>query len=87
MTSADSCRTRETEGVGTVELVCVAGLLRMGDESFLLMCGLWICCRWVYWQREIGCEADQGSYQTDKKLSWQQNWLPPIVNIMRIVHG
>ena len=34
--SADSCRTKEIEGVGTVELVCVGGLLRMGGESFLL---------------------------------------------------
>ena len=36
MTSADSCRTKEIEGVGTVELVCVGELLRMGGESFLL---------------------------------------------------
>ena len=85
--SADSCRTRETDGVGTVELVCVAGLLTMGGESFLLLCGVWICWRWVYWQREVGCEGDQGSYQTDKKPSWQQNGLPCIVNIMQIVHG
>ena len=34
--SADSCRTREIEGVRTVELVCVGGLLRMSDESALL---------------------------------------------------
>ena len=36
MTSADSCRTREIESVGTVELVCVGGLLRMVGESLLL---------------------------------------------------
>ena len=36
MTSADSCRTREIEGVETVELVCVGGLLRMSAESLLL---------------------------------------------------
>ena len=36
VTSAYSCRTREIEDVGTVELVYVARLLRMGDESFLL---------------------------------------------------
>ena len=36
MTSADSCRTREIEGVKTVELMCVGKLLRMGGESFLL---------------------------------------------------
>ena len=28
--SAGSCKTREVQGVGTVELVCVARLLRMG---------------------------------------------------------
>ena len=36
MTSADSCRRREIEGVGTVELVRVARLLRTGSDSFLL---------------------------------------------------
>ena len=34
--SAGSCRTGEIEGVGTVEPVCVGGLLRMGGESLLL---------------------------------------------------
>ena len=29
-------RTREIEGAGKVELVCVGGLWRMGDESLLL---------------------------------------------------
>ena len=37
VTSADSCRTREIEGVGTVELVGVGGLLRMVGKSFLLL--------------------------------------------------
>ena len=36
VTSAGSCRTGEIEGVGTVELVCVGRLLRIGGESFLL---------------------------------------------------
>ena len=36
MTSADSCRTREIESVGKLELVCVGGLLRMVGESLLL---------------------------------------------------
>ena len=35
MTSADSCRMGEVEGVGMVELVYVGGLLRMGDDSLL----------------------------------------------------
>ena len=38
--SVDSCRMREVEGVGTVELVCVGTLLRMGCDSFLMhVCG------------------------------------------------
>ena len=38
--SIDSCRMREVEGVGTVELVCVGTLLRMGCDSFLMhVCG------------------------------------------------
>ena len=36
VTSVSSCRTGEVEGVGTVELVCVGGLLRMDGESLLL---------------------------------------------------
>ena len=36
MTSADSFRMRGTEGVGTMELVYVGGLLRMGGDSLLL---------------------------------------------------
>ena len=36
LTSAGSCRIGEVEDVGKVELVCVGGLLRMGDESLLL---------------------------------------------------
>ena len=36
VTSAGSCRTGEVDRVGTVELVCVGGLLRMGGESLLL---------------------------------------------------
>ena len=34
--SADSCRMRRIEGVWTVELVYVAGQLRMGGDSLLL---------------------------------------------------
>ena len=36
MMSVDLRRTREIEGVGTVELVCVGGLLRMSGETLLL---------------------------------------------------
>ena len=37
VTSAGSYRTGEIEVVGTVVLVCVGGLLRMGGESLLLL--------------------------------------------------
>ena len=38
--SADSSRMGEVEGVGTVELVCVGRLLRMGCVSFVIpVCG------------------------------------------------
>ena len=38
--SADSCRTGEVESVGTVELVCVGKLLRIGCDPFLMsVCG------------------------------------------------
>ena len=36
MTSVDSCRMREVEVVGSVELVYVGGLLRMGGDSLLV---------------------------------------------------
>ena len=36
VTSAGSCSTGEVAGVGTVELVCVGGLLRMCGESISL---------------------------------------------------
>ena len=36
MASVDSCRIREIEGVGMVELVFVRGLLRMSGDSLLV---------------------------------------------------
>ena len=36
VTSADSCRMRGTEGMGTVELVYFGGLLRINDDSLLV---------------------------------------------------
>ena len=45
MTSADSYRVREIEGVAIVELVYVAGWLRMGGEYFLLP----VWCRDLLW--------------------------------------
>ena len=38
--SVDSCRMGDVENVGTVELVCVGRLLRIGCDPFLiLVCG------------------------------------------------
>ena len=36
VTAALSCRMREIAGVGTVDLVYVGGLLKMGGDSFLV---------------------------------------------------
>ena len=38
VTSADSCRTGEIEGVVTVELVCVGRLLRKVVKLFYCLC-------------------------------------------------
>ena len=46
MMSVDPRRTREIEVVGTVELVCVGGLLRMSGESFLLSVWRSVGIRW-----------------------------------------
>ena len=53
MTSVDSCRMREIEVVGSVELVYVGGLLRMGGDSLLVP--VKICWRRVHWQRGVRC--------------------------------
>ena len=37
--SAGSCRTGEVEGVRTVELMCVGGLLRWVVNLFYCLCG------------------------------------------------
>ena len=56
MMSVDLRRTREIEGVGTVELVCVGGLLRISGETLLLsvwrsvgsgFTGKWILDVWL----------------------------------------
>ena len=53
MTSVNSCRMREVEVVGSVELVYVGGLLRMGGDSLLVP--VKICWRRVHWQRGVRC--------------------------------
>ena len=39
VTSADFSRTGEIQGLGTVELVCVGGLLRTVVNLFYCLCG------------------------------------------------
>ena len=39
VTSAGSCKTGEVEGVGTVEPVCLGGLLRWVVNLFYCLCG------------------------------------------------
>ena len=58
MTSAGSCRTGEVEGVGTVEPVCVGGLLRWVVNLFYCLCGDLL---------EVGSLA-KGSWMCLKKL-------------------
>ena len=51
VTSAGSCRTGEVGGVGTVGLVCVSGLLRMGCGPILIP-----VCRFVGGGKTMGAE-------------------------------
>ena len=64
----------------------MVGLLRVVNLFYCLH-GVGICWRWVYWQRGARCEGGKGSSLTDRKPSWKQNGLPPIVNIMHIPHS
>ena len=58
VTSADSCRRVKFGGVGTVGLVCVSGLLRMGCGPFLIP-----VCRFVGGGESIGAEwATMGTF-------------------------
>ena len=56
----------------------------MGGQSFLLTVWSGDLLQVSFWQRGVGCDGGQGSYLTARKLSWEQNGLPPIVNIMQI---
>ena len=85
VTSADSCRTRKTEDVETVDLVCVSGLLRIGVILSYSLCG--VLLEEGHWQRGVGCVGSQSRYLTAREPPWEQNELPPIVNIMHIAHG
>ena len=64
VTSGGCCRTGEVEGVGTVELVCVGGLLRMGGESLLL----------PVWGSVGG--GFNGQVELDAWVFWAVTWWP-----------
>ena len=61
--------TRETEGVGKVELVSVGGLWRTGGECLLVP--VWRSVRaGSDWQRGVGWLGIQGSYLMARKPPW-----------------
>ena len=41
-----------------------------------------ICWRWVHWQRGVRCVGSQGRHLTAREPPWEQNGIPPIVNII-----
>ena len=43
--------------------------------------------RWVHCQRGVGRVASYGRYLTAREPPWKRYGLPPIVNIIQIVHG
>ena len=86
VTSAESCRMREIEGVGNSEIgVCWQTVEDKWSISSTAC--VEICWRWVHWQRGVGCLSSQDSYLMATKPPWEQNGQPPKVNIMQISHG
>ena len=76
MTSADFCRMWEIDGVGTVELVNVGRLLRMGCDSLLML----VCVSgggreplWeqneLSWEHSVGNQWGEGRRGTDRGCS------------------
>ena len=53
VTSVGSCIKVGIEGVGTVEMVRVGGLLMMHAWSITSTACVEICCRWAHWQRAV----------------------------------
>ena len=49
--SSDSCRMGEVESVGTVEVVCVGRLLRMGCDPFLMSVRGFVGSRETLWKQ------------------------------------
>ena len=77
LVSADSCRMWEIEVAGTVELVHVGILLRMGCDSLLmLMCGSDGGGEPLWEQNGLPCEHSVGNH--GHLHLHQRNWGPPI---------
>ena len=69
--SATSCRMGKVESVGTVEVVCVGRLLRMGCDPFLM--SVWICwmwgnsmgAEWLPWEHSAENQQEGGEAETE----------------------
>ena len=80
MTSADSCKVGEIEGVGTVGLLYVGKLLRMGCDSLLMpVCGsvgdgglLWEQngLPWEHSVEDQREEGGEGEAETESLIMW-----------------
>ena len=79
VTSAGSCSTGEVASVGTVELVCAGGLLRMGGESISLpvwrsvgggLTGKGELDAWVVWTHLSDSQESSMRWEQDA-LGWR----------------
>ena len=43
-----------------------------------------ICWGWDHWESRVGCVGSWGRNLMARELSWEQNGLPPMVNIMQL---
>ena len=64
---------KKIEGVGTVWLVYLGGLLRMGSDCILEMGSL---------TKENQMCGSQDRYLTAREPPWEQNGLPPMVTVI-----
>ena len=81
MTSADYYRMTEIEGVGSVELIYVGGLLKIGGDSLLPSVWRSVVDGLTGKGNSVRFLCSHGGYLTARELPWEQNGLPPIVNI------
>ena len=43
-----------------------------------------ICWGWDHWESRVGCVSSWGRNLMAREPSWEQNGLPPMVNIMQV---